>query len=695
MIDVISGSPGASRPPVSVVVPFFGDADRLRETVAAMSRIELRARDELIVVDNTPHGRASRDSEFWPARVVKASDHPSSYYARNVGAEAAANDWFLFTDADCQPGPLILDLYFSESPGDQCGAVAGEVKAQDSGLLARYAVSRGMLSQKAGMEHSFRPSAVTANLLVRRAAWHSVGGFHERIRSGGDTDFCWRIQEAGWTLDFRPEASVLHSHRESLSGLTRQVARHSAGAAWLNRRYPGSRVRPPLIRGLARSAAGTVAWTAAGQFERARFKAIDGAVIAATSLGFACSNASERDPKRRRTGSGIAVFSDSYPHLSETFVVNEARALKRLGCNVRVEALSRPARPLRGGCRGLRVNFREDDSLIRRFLDGLWLVSRHPFRALRDARSQARWREGGDHVTRLASIAVPARRIVRGGDAHLHAHFATSAALEAMRLARLLARPYSTAPHAIEIFARPTNLVEKLNGAKFVSTDCAYNVDHLRGQVDARTAGRIHEVVLGIDESLFKRSAPLPGKRVVGTVGRLVEKKGFAHLIEAVAILEDEGRPVDELLIAGDGPLRSELETLVESRGLSRRVRFLGSIEPEDVLRLLHEIDLFALPCVIAADGDRDSMPVVVKEALAMELPVVGSDLVGLPEMIKPSWGRLVPAANPGAIADAIRELLTLSLEQRAAMGAAGRAFVLERCNVDREAEKVARLVCS
>jgi glycosyltransferase involved in cell wall biosynthesis len=99
------------------------------------------------------------------------------------------------------------------------------------------------------------------------------------------------------------------------------------------------------------------------------------------------------------------------------------------------------------------------------------------------------------------------------------------------------------------------------------------------------------------------------------------------------------------------------------------------------------------MPSVIAADGDRDSMPVVVKEALAMELPVVGSDEVGIPEMIDERWGRLVPPGDPESLADAIAELLALEPSARVAMGAAGREFVLANCNVEDEGARLAALI--
>jgi glycosyltransferase involved in cell wall biosynthesis len=111
------------------------------------------------------------------------------------------------------------------------------------------------------------------------------------------------------------------------------------------------------------------------------------------------------------------------------------------------------------------------------------------------------------------------------------------------------------------------------------------------------------------------------------------------------------------------------------------------------VREVLERADLLVMPCVVARDGDRDSMPVAVKEAMAMEVPVVASDEVGLPELVRPPWGRLAQPGDAAALADAIREVLSLPAPERAAMGRAGRSWVLEHCDVDRETRSLARLI--
>src|SRR5205807_8484547 len=115
----------------------------------------------------------------------------------------------------------------------------------------------------------------------------------------------------------------------------------------------------------------------------------------------------------------------------------------------------------------------------------------------------------------------------------------------------------------------------------------------------------------------------------------------FAHLVEAVATLERVA-PIDRLEIVGDGPLRDRLAALVEELGLSAKVGLLGVLDQDGVREALERADLLVMPSVIAPDGDRDSVPVVVKEALALEIPVVASDEGGLQELLEPASGRRV-----------------------------------------------------
>src|SRR5207248_4447076 len=138
----------------------------------------------------------------------------------------------------------------------------------------------------------------------------------------------------------------------------------------------------------------------------------------------------------------------------------------------------------------------------------------------------------------------------------------------------------------------------------------------------------------------------------------------------------------DRVWIAGDGPLAEDLPALATARGVADVVELTGPVSHDRVRELLEETAVLCMPSVVAADGDRDSMPVVVKEALAMEVPVVATDEVGLPELVREEWGRLVPPRDAAALAAAIEDLLALPAERRAEMGRAGRVHVTRAANV-------------
>jgi GT2 family glycosyltransferase len=279
------------RKPVSVVVPFLGsheDAERLGNN---MGSLKLAEGDQVIVADNTGKGIAEAVAGS-AVRVVDASGERSSYHARNVGAREAQSDWILFMDADCSPAPAILGAYFAERIPKRCGVVAGQIvgNPRQRSLVARYTRSRNFFDQTDGMHAKDRGAAATGNLLVRRAAFEAVGGFAEGIRSAGDIDLCWRLQQAGWTLEHRPKAIVEHRHREGLFSLLGAVARYGAGSRWLNERYEGSASRWPLGPGLVGCARDVAGHAVRGQVEPAVFRVLDGLGLVAHNVGYRSGN---------------------------------------------------------------------------------------------------------------------------------------------------------------------------------------------------------------------------------------------------------------------------------------------------------------------------------------------------------------------------------------------------------------------
>jgi glycosyltransferase involved in cell wall biosynthesis len=374
----------------------------------------------------------------------------------------------------------------------------------------------------------------------------------------------------------------------------------------------------------------------------------------------------------------VAYLLDQFPELTETFISGEIAELRRQGHAVHVESAAYAPEPDLGVAQSIDVSFGFEDRPGGRLRALAWLVSRHPLRCAADVWARRRWRRE-EHVHPLRRLAPAAQRISRSGAQHLHAHFAAGAALDAMRAGALLGLPYSVMTHGYDIFQTPRNLAEKLERAAFAVTPCEYSARHLRLAVPG---ARIHKLVMGIDGEALRRTRPHAGNRVVVAVARLTEKKGLRHLVEAAGLLGDR---VDRVVIVGDGPLRDAL------RG--PRVELIGARTPAETMEIIQQAAVLAMPCVVAADGDRDTMPLAVKEALALEVPVVASDEVGLPEVVQQGWGRLVPPGDAGALAAALDELLSLPLADRAQMGADGRAFVLEHCSRARETARLAELI--
>jgi colanic acid/amylovoran biosynthesis glycosyltransferase len=382
----------------------------------------------------------------------------------------------------------------------------------------------------------------------------------------------------------------------------------------------------------------------------------------------------------------LTVLLDHWPALTETFVVNEVLALHRAGHDVRVEtagwASVRAETP-----ESPPVACADDDPMAQRALALAWLCARHPRAVAADLLNRRRWRRE-ELVRPLRVLAPQIRRIARHGSAHVHAHFAALAALDALRIGRFLDLPYSVMAHAYEIYRTPANLPEKLRHAQFSGGECEYSVRDLRTIAGPGDAARIHVIVMGVDHERFRREQPHPAGRTVLAVGRMVPKKGFTHLLDAFAGIDG-----DRLVLIGDGPLRPELEAQSRALGMEKRVEFRGAQGVDAIRAALEEADVVAITAVPASDGDRDVLPLIAGEALAMEVPVVASDFVGLPEVIRPPWGRLFSPGDATALADALSEVLAMPPGERAAAGRAGREFVVRTRDIDASARRVAALI--
>ncbi len=249
------------------------------------------------------------------------------------------------------------------------------------------------------------------------------------------------------------------------------------------------------------------------------------------------------------------------------------------------------------------------------------------------------------------------RRLRQLGCSHLHVHFAHVPTQIAMYAAAFTGIPFTVAAHANDIFERGLLLPQKARRARKLLTISEFNRAYLMSLgVPASSLG-----VVRCGVSILPRLSP-PGFRHnsryrVGTLGRLVAKKGMDDVLRAMAQLGSEPWQL-ELTIVGDGPLLHDLQMLASSLGLGQRVHFEGSLAHSEVPEWLRTLDVFVLACKPDAHGDMDGIPVVLMEAMSQQIPVLSTRLSGIPELVvHERTGLLAAPGDPAALAAELKRL--------------------------------------
>ena len=360
----------------------------------------------------------------------------------------------------------------------------------------------------------------------------------------------------------------------------------------------------------------------------------------------------------------VAYILKMYPRFSETFVLSELLELERQGVRLRVFSLKKPddgvfhaeVAQLRA-----RVTYLPDSVILepRPFLDAHRAVlhrDRMRYRSALTAALKRRRMASFKHFLQAGYIAPFLRR---EGIGHIHAHFASGPTSVALHLHRLTGIGYSFTAHAKDIYRDAVDreeLATKLRCARFAVTVSEYNRRHLE-----RLAGesRVVRIYNGLDLDRFSRNG---GARedppLVLAVGRLVEKKGFADLVRACGLLRRDGVRF-RCRIVGKGELEGELRSLVQKLGLEDIVELGGPAGREELLALYPRASALVAPCLVGSDGNRDGLPTVLAEAMALGVPVVSTDVTGIPELVEDGrTGLLVPQHRPEALAASIQRIL-------------------------------------
>jgi glycosyltransferase involved in cell wall biosynthesis len=381
-----------------------------------------------------------------------------------------------------------------------------------------------------------------------------------------------------------------------------------------------------------------------------------------------------------------------YPRFSQTFIVNEMLELERLGLDLRILSLRLPnegifhesVARLRA-----RADYLSEDMTTWRL--GHWkaqwdLFRRSPRNYAKALRLVSQSRGAGrvemEQAERLLSWAR--KREIN----HVHVHFGTEEASVALLASMMGGLSYSLTLHAFDIFRDNVDLgllAKKINSSRFTVTVCEANRRYLVDKIPGIDASKVRVNYNGIDLSEFLPASENREKYSVFSVGRLIEKKGFVHLVRAVGLLRDEGLPV-VCRIAGEGREKVALTEEIKRLGLRDHFRLLGSVRQDEVCSWMQRSACFALPCVRAADGNIDALPTVLLESLACGCPTISTRLNGIPEIIEDGVsGALVEPGCAEALADAIRSVLTDEL-RASALAAAGRRRAEERFDLSQNA---------
>ncbi|HEX6384830.1 MAG TPA: glycosyltransferase [Anaerolineae bacterium] len=396
----------------------------------------------------------------------------------------------------------------------------------------------------------------------------------------------------------------------------------------------------------------------------------------------------------------IAYIMSRFPHLPETFILREMTELERQGYQVALYPLMIQRQP---------VIHEETRLWLARarhlpFLSAPVLAANGHMGRRQPLNYVALWmRTLAENATSpnlfIRAIALmpkafyAAQLMQREGISHIHAHYATHPALVAWLIHRLTGISYSITVHAHDIFVRTAMLATKLRDASFVAAISEYNREHLARLVGPWIKEKTLVIHCGVVPDQY-RSRPTDGRSErfeIIHVGSLQPYKGQSYLIEACARLRDQGIPF-RCRIIGGGEEENNLRRLIAANDLESMVKLLGPLPQEEVARLMPTADCYVQPSIVTPSGKMEGIPVALMEAMACRLPVVATDLSGIPELVRPGeTGYLLPPADSLALANALT-MIYAQPEQAEVMATAGRELVLQDFELQKNVKRLADL---
>lgn len=369
----------------------------------------------------------------------------------------------------------------------------------------------------------------------------------------------------------------------------------------------------------------------------------------------------------RHSSPAIAYILLRFPHLTETFIAEEIRAVQAHGGTVRIYSLLRPKPgPVHPTSRELSryVEYAPAVHHPSLWLAQVYFLLRSPglylrllWRLMSRPAPRAAWR-----LKRLLvfwkGVAL-ARRLLDVEVDVIHAHFAWLAAAAAMTISQLRGRPFTVTAHAADIYSPESDLLCLVAGAAArVITISEHNRQTIAARCPRVPPERLTVIHCGIDRERFRpptRTPSRPPLRII-SVGSLVEKKGHEYLVRACRLLKERGLDFHCTIVGWGDP--APLRRLSAALGVADLVTLAGPRGQPWVYDALRRSHIFVLACVVAQNGDRDGIPVAMMEALALKVPVISTPVSGVPELVRDGeTGLLVPQRDAPALAEAILRL--------------------------------------
>lgn len=396
----------------------------------------------------------------------------------------------------------------------------------------------------------------------------------------------------------------------------------------------------------------------------------------------------------------VAYVMSRFPKLTETFVLYEIIAIEQLGIRVEIFPLLRM---------GLENAHPEAKKLARRahyypFLSrqiilGQWYFMRRDWRGYFRLWGRVLKSSFGSINFFFGALAIfPkavqfARRMEELHVNHIHAHFANHPAVAAMIVSEFTGIPYSFTGHGSDLHVDQKMLERKVRLARFAVTVSYYNKNFIVQTCGETVRDKICVIHCGVDTRVFvpRRSLGRHGPLRILCVASLEEVKGHMYLLQACRLLADDGI-LFVCSLVGDGPLRRRIARQIADLGLRGKVFLRGALARPEVRTMLEEADVFVLPSVPTRSGKREGIPVALMEAMAAGVPVIASDLSGIPELVQNGVsGELVKPRDSRGIAKAVKGYLR-DVELRKRVRHQGRQRVEAQFDLEKNAAKLAKL---